>query len=33
VSLMSIIRDSCLTIPLKNSDYRISKWLDQNAGQ
>lgn len=33
VSTMSIIKDSCLTIPLKGSDYRISKWLDQNAGQ
>jgi len=33
VSLMSIIRDSCMTVPLKNSDYRISKWLDQNVGE
>lgn len=33
ISTASIIKDSCLTIPLKGSDYRISKWLDQNAGK
>ena len=32
-SVASIIKDCCFTIPLKSADYRIGKWLDQNAGQ
>lgn len=32
-SIASIIKDCCYTIPLKGNDYRISKWLDNNAGE
>lgn len=32
-SLASVIKDCCFTIPLKGTDYRIAKWLDNNAGK
>ncbi len=32
-SIQSIIKESCFIAPLKSGDYRISKWLDNNAGE
>lgn len=32
-SLASVIKDCCFTIPLKSDDYRITKWVDKNAGE
>lgn len=32
-SIAGIIKDCCYTVPLKAGDYRISKWLDSNAGE
>lgn len=30
-SVSSIIRDCCFTIPLKGTDYRITKWMDSHG--
>lgn len=32
-SIAGIVKDCCFVIPLKAPDYRISKWLDNNAGE
>jgi DNA replication protein DnaC len=32
-SIAGIIKDCCYTVPLKGPDYRISKWMDSNAGK
>lgn len=31
-SISSIVTSSCYMAPLKGSDYRIGKWIDENAG-
>lgn len=32
-SISSIVKDSCYLLPLKGSDYRIEKWMDNSAGK
>ena len=31
-SIASLVHDCCLVAPLKGSDYRITKWVEENAG-
>lgn len=30
-SIASVLSDCCYTVPLRNTDYRIEKWKDENA--